>query len=167
MKFTHSTEALNKKPDSYDEYYIQIPLVCEIFGKTVKFAVDLQTNAEGYIDPKLVDAYNRFFVKLPEVIKNNMKLVLQTVPYDNADKIKIDENYLKTHFNKLQECFVCRRQVSVNGKLSSKDSIVCHCSLEWESHDPNNYDIPLDIEHGNGFAMVDGKICMGKPGDFY
>ena len=167
MKFKPSTESINVKPNVYDEYFIQLPLTHEILGKKVAIAVDFQVGADGFMDPKLVDAYNKFFVKLPEVIKNSMSLILKTVPYDNADKVKIDESYLKAHFDGLTSCCVFRGQVSANGVLSPKNSVVCHCSLEWKSNDPNNYDIPLDIEHGDGFAMVDGKIVMGKPGDFY
>ena len=55
------------------------------------------------------------------------------------------------HFKKLQDCFV----------RESDGDIIAHCSLEWDN------DERFDSEHGNGFALVNGKIDMGKPGDFY
>ena len=145
--------------DGYKEAEIRIPLTHTIFGKECKFTVDVYAIGEdGHIDQKVIDAYNKFFVDLPKLIESKKSLILEAVNLDNEEKDRpITWEDVKKNFLRVQDCLV-EKQGS---------DIIAHASLEWKYNPKGDNDFRFDSEHGNGFAMVNGKFEMGKPGDFY
>lgn len=170
MKFKPSQEALNLKPDAYKKYYISIPMKWNIFGKEIVRNVDFQVNEDGSIDPRVVDTFNKFFPKLDQVLKSNMSLILKNVGADSKAsglRANLTQADIEKHFDKLTSCFVGIEKINAGGQVAYTDHVIAHCSLEWLYSVGDNDDVGTDAEHGNGFAMIDGKFYMGKPGDFY
>jgi hypothetical protein len=165
-----ASEALNASSDNYGRYYISVPMKWNIFGKDVVKNVDFQVNQDGSMNLKVVDAFNKFFANLESVIKSNMKLILEAVNNDASgipNSKPVTQSDIAKNFKGLSSCFVCIDKIDAGGQLNLADHIVAHCSLEWNWDTKQGGDERFDSEHGNGFAMIDGKFYMGKPGDFY
>ena len=171
MKFqTVSTEGLNIKPDVYEKYYVTIPMKWTIFGKEIAVGVDFQMNADGTMDPRVVDAFNKFYPKLDQVLKNNIQMILKAVSEDSRAvglRTNLTQSDLEKYFYKLTSCCVGIDKIDVGGQVAYTDHVIARCDLDWFDYTRGKSDVGVDVEHGNGFAMIDGKIYMGKPGDFY
>ena len=174
MKFqTVSTEGLNIKPDAYEKYYVTIPMKWTIFGKEIAAGVDFQMNADGTMDPRVVDAFNKFFPKLDLVIKSNMNLILKevnidaTTVYGKNNPNPVGQQDIEKNFDGVTSCFVGIEKIDAGGQVAYADHVVAMCDLEWAFDPKKGGDDRFDAEHGNGLAIVDGKFYMGKPGDFY
>lgn len=169
MKFS-TLESLNSKPDAYGSYYIAIPMKWNIFGKEIIRNVDFQVNQDGSMNPKIVEAFNKFFPNLESVLKSNMKLILESVNKDAAgvaNSKPITQADIEKNFNGLSSCFVGIDKIDAGGQVNMAEHVIAHCSLEWAFDLKKGGDERFDSEHGNGFALIDGKFYMGKPGDFY